>query len=270
MCGICGFVGDKENRKPVLAEMMNAIQHRGPDAKGIYQNDEVSFGFCRLSIIDRKTGNQPMFNEDKTMCLIFNGEIYNYQELRNELADRGHTFCTMSDSEVLLHGYEEYGEELLLKLRGMFAFVIWDFVNKRLFAARDFFGIKPFYYTVVDNNFVFASEIKSILCFPGVEKRVNEKALEEYLAFQYSVLEETFFKGIFRLNPGHFLTYEDGKIKIQRYFVPNLEPQEIDDREAEEKLEAVLKESVERHRVSDVEVGLFFQVALTPIIWRQN
>ena len=257
MCGICGFIGDKENRKSVLAEMMNAIRHRGPDAEGTYQNDEVSFGFCRLSIIDRKTGNQPMFNEDKTLCLIFNGEIYNYQELRNELADKGHTFCTMSDSEVLLHGYEEYGEKLLLKLRGMFAFAIWDSVNKKLFAARDFFGIKPFYYTVVGNNFVFASEIKSVLWFPGVEKRVNEKALEEYLAFQYSALEETFFKGIFRLNPGHFLTYEDGKIKIQRYFVPNLEPQEIADEEAEEKLGAALKESVKIHRVSDVEVGTF-------------
>ena len=189
MCGICGFVGDKEEKKTILSEMMSAIRHRGPDNEGIYQDEEISFGFCRLSIIDMKTGNQPMFNEDRTKCLIFNGEIYNYRELREELQEKGHVFSTGSDSEVLLHGYEEYGEDLLLKLRGMFAFVIWDSRKKRLFAARDFFGIKPFYYSVVDGHFVFASEIKSILCFPGVKKEVNEKAMELYLAFQYSVLE---------------------------------------------------------------------------------
>ena len=165
MCGICGFVGDKEEKKTILSEMMSAIRHRGPDNEGIYQDEEISFGFCRLSIIDMKTGNQPMFNEDRTKCLIFNGEIYNYRELREELQEKGHVFSTGSDSEVLLHGYEEYGEDLLLKLRGMFAFVIWDSRKKRLFAARDFFGIKPFYYSVVDGHFVFASEIKSILCF---------------------------------------------------------------------------------------------------------
>ena len=257
MCGICGFVGDKEEKKTILSEMMSAIRHRGPDNEGIYQDEEISFGFCRLSIIDMKTGNQPMFNEARTKCLIFNGEIYNYRELREELQRKGHIFATGSDSEVLLHGYEEYGEDLLLELRGMFAFVIWDSRKKRLFAARDFFGIKPFYYSVVDGHFVFASEIKSILCFPGVKKEVNEKAMELYLAFQYSVLEETFFKGIYRLNPGHFLVYENGKTKIQRYFVPNLEPEKMDDAEAEAKLEKVLKESIKRHHVSDVEVGGF-------------
>ena len=257
MCGICGFTGEKENKNAVLAEMMSAIHHRGPDAQGIYQDKDISLGFCRLSIIDLKTGNQPLFNEDRTICLVFNGEIYNYKELRRELEEKGHKFTTDSDSEVLVHGYEEYGEKLLLKLRGMFAFAVWDSVKKRLFAARDFFGIKPFYYSMADGNLVFASEIKSILCFPGIKKEVNEKALQQYLAFQYSALEETFFKGIFRLNPGHFLVYEDGKVKVQRYFEARLEPEEVEDEEAEKKLETVLKESMERHRVSDVEVGAF-------------
>lgn len=257
MCGICGFTGEKEQKQKILKEMMDSIRHRGPDGDGIFQNGEISFGFCRLSIIDRRTGDQPIFNEDKTMCLIFNGEIYNYQELRTELEKKGHVFSTQSDSEVLIHGYEEYGKDLLLKLRGMFAFAIWDSVRKKLFAARDFFGIKPFYYSMTDGCFVFASEIKSILCFPGVEKKVNEKALELYLTFQYSVLDETFFKGIFKLNPGHYLTYENGKTEIQRYFTPELEPDEIKDEDAEKELEAILEKSLKRHSVSDVEIGSF-------------
>ena len=256
MCGICGFIGQKDNRLAILSDMMNAIRHRGPDSNGIFQRDEVSLGFCRLSIIDLKKGDQPMFNERGTMCLIFNGEIYNYRELRENLEQKGHVFSTDSDSETLLHGYEEYGEGLLKKLRGMFAFAIWDFRRKRLFAARDFFGIKPFYYAEIDGCFVFASEIKSILCYPGYKKKVNEKALEQYLAFQYSVLRETFFEGIFKLEPGCFLVYENGKLKTQRYFTPILIPQDMDEN-VEMKLEKVLEESLKRHLVSDVEVGAF-------------
>lgn len=257
MCGICGFIGKKQDQKIILDEMMTAIRHRGPDAKGSYLNEEVSFGFCRLSIIDLKTGDQPIFNEDGTICLVFNGEIYNYRELRQELEKKGHVFSTETDSEVLVHGYEEYGENMLMKLRGMFAFSIWDSVRKRLFAARDFFGIKPFYYSIIDGCFVFASEIKSILCFPGFEKRVNEKALQQYLAFQYSALSETFFKGIFKLNPGYFLIYEQNDLKIHKYFTPNLEPEKVSDGEAEQKLEQVLEEALKKHLVSDVEVGSF-------------
>ena len=256
MCGICGFIGQKDNRLAILSDMMNAIRHRGPDSNGIFQRDEVSLGFCRLSIIDLKKGDQPMFNERGTMCLIFNGEIYNYRELRENLEQKGNVFSTDSDSETLLHGYEEYGEGLLKKLRGMFAFAIWDFRRKRLFAARDFFGIKPFYYAEIDGCFVFASEIKSILCYPGYKKKVNEKALEQYLAFQYSVLRETFFEGIFKLEPGCFLVYENGKLKTQRYFTPILIPQDMDEN-VEMKLEKVLEESLKRHLVSDVEVGAF-------------
>lgn len=256
MCGICGFIGKKDNRSMILSDMMDAIRHRGPDSNGVFQRDEVSLGFCRLSIIDLKNGNQPMFNENGTMCLIFNGEIYNYRELREDLEQKGHVFSTDSDSETLLHGYEEYGEGLLKRLRGMFAFAIWDFGKRRLFAARDFFGIKPFYYAEIDGNFVFASEIKSILRFPGYKKKVNEKALEQYLAFQYSALNETFFEGIFKLEPGCFLVYENGKLKTQRYFKPKLMPQEMND-DVEIKMENVLEESLKRHLVSDVEIGAF-------------
>lgn len=257
MCGICGFVGKRKDKEAILKDMMRVIRHRGPDAEGRFLNDEASFGFCRLSIIDLETGNQPIFNEDGSICLVFNGEIYNYKELRHELEEKGHIFSTETDSEVLVHGYEEYGENMLLKLRGMFAFSIWDFVHKRLFAARDFFGIKPFYYSIVDGCFVFASEIKSILRFPGFEKKVNEKALEQYLAFQYSALNETFFKGVFKLNPGYFLTYEEHDIKIHKYFTPDLKPEKMSDEEAEQKLEQVLDKSLKKHLVSDVEVGAF-------------
>ena len=200
---------------------------------------------------------QPIFNEDKTLSLVFNGEIYNYKELREELKDRGHIFYTGSDSEVLIHGYEEYGEDLLTKLRGMFAFAIWDSQKKRLFAARDFFGIKPFYYGIVNDSFIFASEIKSILCFPGIQKKVNEKALQLYLSFQYSALSETFFEGIYRLDPGSYLIYENGYLKKQKYFTPELSPQDMEDAVAERKMENVLEKSFQRHLVSDVEVGSF-------------
>lgn len=257
MCGICGFVGKRQDKEAILKDMMRVIRHRGPDAEGRFLNDEASFGFCRLSIIDLKTGNQPIFNEDGSICLVFNGEIYNYKELRHDLEEKGHIFSTETDSEVLVHGYEEYGENMLLKLRGMFAFSIWDSVHKRLFAARDFFGIKPFYYSIVDGCFVFASEIKSILRFPGFEKKVNEKALEQYLAFQYSALNETFFKGVFKLNPGYFLTYEEHDLKIHKYFSPVLNPEKMNDEEAEQKLEQVLDKSLKKHLVSDVEVGAF-------------
>lgn len=259
MCGISGFVGTKtENRELILANMMNAMKHRGPDSQGTYFSEETALGFCRLSIIDLEAGSQPMYNETKELVLVFNGEIYNYRELRDELEKKGHVFANHSDSEVLLHGYEEYGEELLDKLRGMFAFVIWDDRNKRLFAARDFFGIKPFYYAVIHGSFVFASEIKSILEFPGYEKKVNEEALEQYLSFQYSVLDETFFKGIHTLRPGHHLTYENRHVNIHKYFDPLLCPEKRgNEKELTDKLDNVIQDSIRCHMVSDVEVGSF-------------
>lgn len=259
MCGISGFVGTKtENRELILANMMNAMKHRGPDSQGTYFSEETALGFCRLSIIDLEAGSQPMYNETKDLVLVFNGEIYNYRELRDELEKKGHVFANHSDSEVLLHGYEEYKERLLDKLRGMFAFVIWDDRNKKLFSARDFFGIKPFYYAVIHGSFVFASEIKSILEFPGYEKQVNEEALEQYLSFQYSALEETFFKGIHTLKPGHHLTYENRHVTIHKYFDPLLCPEKKgNDKELTDELDHVIQDSIRCHMVSDVEVGSF-------------
>ena len=175
MCGICGIIGETKEKEHVLARMMKVMEHRGPDGGDTHVSDGALLGFRRLSIIDLDTGMQPMLNEDGSMALVFNGEIYNYQALRKVLKQKGHVFGNSSDSEVLLHGYEEYGQELLGKLRGMFGFAIWDDKKKALFAARDYFGIKPFYYAVVDNTLVFASEIKCILEYPGYQKRVNEE-----------------------------------------------------------------------------------------------
>lgn len=257
MCGICGFTGSKVSKELILDKMMKKIIHRGPDSGGSYIDEDMNMGFRRLSIIDLDNGIQPMFNQDKTKVISFNGEIYNYRDLKEELISKGHTFSNISDTEVLLHGFEEYGEAVLDKLRGMFAFVVWDIVNKKLFAARDMFGIKPFYYAVIDGELIYASEIKSILEYPAYKKEVNKEALAEYLSFQYSVLDETFFKGIYKLRPGHFLRFENGKLEIKRYFDPMLMPDknERDEKELTEKIDAVLKDSIKYHMVSDVEVA---------------
>lgn len=259
MCGICGFIGDTEEKRQVLERMMQAIRHRGPDGSDSYLSQEAALGFQRLSIIDLEWGMQPMYNETGSKVLIFNGEIYNYKALRKELLRKGHIFRSLSDSEVLLHGYEEYGTKLLLMLRGMFSFAIWDEEKKELFAARDFFGIKPFYYTLAGNNLVFASEIKSILEYPGYRRKVNEAALEQYLSFQYPVLTETFFKGIYQLPPGHFLMYQDGgKLQVVQYFKPELSPEKKGNRKEKiREVQQVIKQSVSRHLVSDVKVGSF-------------
>ncbi|MDR1029076.1 MAG: asparagine synthetase B, partial [Clostridiales Family XIII bacterium] len=182
--------------------MTDAIRHRGPDDEEYYADDVCSLGFRRLSIIDLGGGAQPMFNEDRSLVLVFNGEIYNYRAIKEELTAAGHVFATRSDSEVLLHGYEEYGEGLLDRLRGMFAFVIYDKNRRELFGARDFFGIKPLYHAIVADSFLFGSEIKSFLHFPGFKKEMNERALEHYLSFQYSPGPETFFAGVYKLTPG--------------------------------------------------------------------
>ena len=187
MCGICGFIGKTKeiDREEVLGKMMEAIVHRGPDEGRSWISEDAALGFRRLSIIDLGS-MQPILNETREMVLLFNGEIYNYQELRKELLAAGHRFSTEGDSEVLLHGYEEWGEELPRRLRGMFAFVIWDEKHKKLYAARDPFGIKPFYYAPLPGCFLFASEIKAILPHPAYEKRLNPEALEQFLSFQYS------------------------------------------------------------------------------------
>ena len=258
MCGICGFIGKKEGQTEITGNMLKAIRHRGPDGQGIRVRGDAALGFCRLSIIDLDGGMQPMENETGDMALVFNGEIYNYMDLRKELEKAGHTFASHSDSETLIHGYEEYGEKIFDHLRGMFAFALWDEKKKRLFAARDFFGIKPFYYAMIDGCFVFASEIKSILEFPGCRREVNREALEQYLSFQYSVLDETFFKGIYRLEAGSFLTFENGRIHVEKYFDPLLTPEKkCSEQLLFKRLEKTLKDSVECHMVSDVEIGAF-------------
>ncbi len=258
MCGICGIIGETKEKAYVLERMMKKMEHRGPDGGDTYIGDRAMLGFRRLSIIDLDAGMQPMYNEDGSMVLVFNGEIYNYQALRQMLTQKGHQFQNDSDSEVLIHGYEEYQKDLLDKLRGMFGFAIWDEKKQRLFAARDYFGIKPFYYTLIGDTLVFASEIKCILEYPEYQRKVNEKALEQYLSFQYSVLTETFFEGIYQLMPGHYLVYEKGEVKVSRYFDPVLLP---DMHKKEAKLTAevkkVMEQSVRKHLVSDVEVGSF-------------
>lgn len=258
MCGICGFTGQVADRDQVIKNMTEVITHRGPDSDGVFCDDTIAMGFRRLSIIDLGTGSQPIYNEDKTLVLTFNGEIYNYQDLRKILIEKGHTFYTDTDSEVLVHGFEEWQEGLLDRLRGMFGFAIYNTQDKSVFIARDFFGIKPMHYTMIDGNFVYASEIKSILEYPGFVKKFNTRALDTYLSYQYCVPPETFFEGVYCLLPGHYLWYKDGKAETTRYFDPKFEPDEtMTEEEAVDKIEQVFENSVNAHKIADVEVGCF-------------
>lgn len=259
MCGFTGFVGATDNREQILENMMNTIVHRGPDSSGSFIDEDAALGFRRLSIIDiSATGDQPLYNEDKTLVLTFNGEIYNYQELREELIEAGHIFTTHTDSETLLHGYEEWGEKLVDRLRGMYAFVIWDRRKKKLFGARDIFGIKPFYYAQMNGCLLFGSEIKSFVEHPKFDKVFNEEALGNYLSFQFVPTNETFFKGVFCLQPGHYFTYENGGMEITRYFEPNFtgDTDKTFD-EIVDEVEKTMIESVAAHKISDVEVGSY-------------
>ncbi|MBQ8623452.1 MAG: asparagine synthase (glutamine-hydrolyzing) [Oscillospiraceae bacterium] len=258
MCGFVGFTNELKDATPVLQKMMDSIAHRGPDSEGKYIDDKIALGFRRLSIIDLSQGHQPLFNEDGSLVLTFNGEIYNYQTLREELIKCGHEFSTNTDSEVLLHGYEQWGKSLLKKLRGMFAFVIWNKNTNELFGARDFFGIKPMYYANMNGTFMFGSEIKSFLHHPHFEKVLNETALENYLTFQYSPCVETFFKGVYKLLPAHCFTYKGGKLETERYWEINFdadEKPELD--EWVDMISDTFKNSVEAHKIADVEVGSF-------------
>ena len=258
MCGIAGFMGQVESRADVIRNMTEVITHRGPDSDGFFTDDNISMGFRRLSIIDLGAGHQPIYNEDKSLVLTFNGEIYNYQDLRKELIAKGHKFYTDTDSEVLVHGFEEWKEDMLPKLRGMFGFAIYNTKDNSLFIARDFFGIKPMHYTQIGNDFVYASEIKSILEYPKFEKKFNRKALDSYLSFQYAVPPETFFEGVYCLMPGHYLWYKDGEVETTRYFEARFNPnEEMTEEEAVDKIEKVFENSVNAHKIADVEVGCF-------------
>ena len=258
MCGIAGFMGQVENRADVIRNMTEVITHRGPDSDGFFTDDNISMGFRRLSIIDLGAGHQPICNEDKSLVLTFNGEIYNYKDLRKELIAKGHKFYTDTDSEVLVHGFEEWKEDMLPKLRGMFGFAIYNTKDNSLFIARDFFGIKPMHYTQIGNDFVYASEIKSILEYPKFEKKFNRKALDSYLSFQYAVPPETFFEGVYCLMPGHYLWYKDGEVETTRYFEARFNPnEEMTEEEAVDRIEKVFENSVNAHKIADVEVGCF-------------
>ena len=262
---VCGFAGYFINgyggdRRAVIQAMVDRIVHRGPDQADYYVDDDIALGFRRLSIIDLEGGSQPIQNEDGTKVLVFNGEIYNYRDLRQELIDAGHVFKTQTDSEVLLHGYEEWGAKLLDRLRGMFAFVVWDSVEKKLFGARDIFGIKPFYYYQRGTDFFFGSEIKSFLSHPDFVKELDESKLPDWLCYEYLPMRQTFFKNVYKLLNGEYFEWQDGTLSIHKYYDVadyfkadnTLSPQEWEQRITDE-----FVESVAVHQISDVEVGCF-------------
>ncbi len=260
MCGFVGFTGKQENKKTIIEKMSELIAHRGPDGEGYFIDDGVTLGHRRLAILDIEGGKQPMVSEDKNIVVVFNGEIYNFLEIRKELEEKGHIFMTdHSDTEVLIHGFKEWGEELVPKLRGMFAFAIWNTQTQELFCARDHFGIKPFYYYVTKNsNLLFGSEIKSFLAHDEFKKELNEKQLELYLAFQYSPGEETFFKGVKKLMPAHHMAFKNGILDVKRYWTPVIEDYNAKDANVSiDDAENIMKNSVEAHKISDVEIGSY-------------
>lgn len=262
MCGICGFTGNLKTTtftsQAVIKQMADTITHRGPDSEDYFVDEGAAFGFRRLSFVDLDQGGQPMFNEDRTKVLVFNGEIYNYPELRETLTELGHHFATGADTEVIIHGYEQYGAEVVHHLRGMFAFAIYDTLTGDMFCARDPFGIKPFYYAHIKGELVFGSEIKAILAYPLVDKQVNLDALTNYLSFQYSVLPQTFFEGIHKLLPGHSLTYHQGQLTVNKYHtVSFVADHQRSLREAVAQIDQVVGESIAMHNRSDVEIGSF-------------
>lgn len=260
MCGFVGFIGKqkKEDKKKIIKDMADAIIHRGPDSDGYFYDENIALGFRRLSIIDLKGGSQPIYNEDKTKVIVFNGEVYNYKELKEELLKKDHIFKTNTDTEVILHGYEEYKEKLFPKLRGMFAFVIYDTKTQELVGCRDHFGIKPFYYYKNGKNFMFGSEIKGLIPNPEFKKEVNDKALKMYLIFQYSVFEETFFKNVFKLKPGHYFKYKNGSLEIKQYFEIKYNKVNKPYEEYKKEIKDILANSIKYHQItSDVEVGSY-------------
>jgi len=264
MCGITGKIFFDKARKvdpTVLKNMSDTIRHRGPDDEGFYIDDNVGLGFRRLSIIDLVTGHQPLANEDETIWIVFNGEIYNYKELQENLIRQGHIFRTKSDTETIVHLYEQYGTDCLQYLRGMFGFAIWDGRKKRLFCARDRFGIKPLYYYVDNEKLVFGSEIKTILKAGNIDRALSYDALDSYMAYGYITSDLSIYKNIKKLQPAHYLLFSfDGKpsLDIKRYWEIQFEPDfSKTENEWAEELEACLSETVRLHMISDVPLGAF-------------
>jgi len=258
MCGICGklnFDWEALVSPSLIKAMADSIIHRGPDDEGYYFSGPVGFGFRRLSIIDLNTGHQPLSNEDGSVWVVFNGEIYNYQELRADLKSKGHVFRTKTDTEVIVHLYEEYGESCAEKLRGMFAFAIWDDREKLLLLARDRVGIKPLYYWQTDRSIIFASEIKALLVDAEVSREVDPAMIDRFLSFYFVPGQETLFKGIRKLAPGNYLVARENKVEIHQYWDLQFTESRITLGEAEDRTLELLDEVVRLHMISDVPVG---------------
>jgi asparagine synthase (glutamine-hydrolysing) len=258
MCGICGIVDRNPQNHALIESMTDILRHRGPEKAGYFHHDDVSLGHRRLSIIDLETGDQPIYNEDRTLVILFNGEIYNYPDLRRQLIQRGHHFTTKSDTEVLVHAYEEYNLDFLKDLNGIFAFALYDISKKRLILVRDHFGIKPLHYWLNNGVFLFASEIKAILLHPAVKRQINPQALHCQINLRYNQDQETLLKNIYRVLPAHYLIYEDGHLRQERYYqVPVVLNFKMQEAEAIEGIRFHLRQAVKRQLISDVPLGVY-------------
>lgn len=266
MCGFVGLLDDNDqtyDHRAAIVAMADAIAHRGPDSEGYFEDGRAALGFRRLAIIDLAGANQPLYNENRSLVLVFNGEIYNYRELRRQLADAGHVFSTQGDAEVVLHGFEQWGEGVLDRLRGMFAFALYDTATGELFCARDTFGIKPLYYAVEDGRILFGSEIKGLLAHPHARRSLNERRLAHWLCMEYLPDEETLFEGVRKLPAGHWLRWRNGRAERGRWFVPRFAPDAGRSlKESAEAIEAALRESVAAHAIADVDVGCFLSAGV--------
>ncbi len=261
MCGIIGFINSDRHQpalKPVAHAMNDAIVHRGPDDEGFYFNGHIALGMRRLSIIDLAGGQQPICNEDESVWVVFNGEVYNFQSLREELLKRGHSFRTQSDTEVLVHLYEEHGDDLVQHLNGMFGFALWDERRQRLLLARDRMGEKPLYFTQNQQAFVFASELKALLQHPSVERRLNLLALRKYLQYEFVPSPYSMIRNVWKLPPAHRLIFENGRYHYERYWQLNYgaERLQLSEAEAAEEVRQRLREAVRLRLVADVPVGV--------------
>jgi asparagine synthase (glutamine-hydrolysing) len=265
MCGIAGFVESQSSqpfdagaRLDLAHRMCAVIAHRGPDDEGIWTQDGVALGMRRLSIIDLSTGHQPIRNEDGTIWIVFNGEIYNFRELRAELAEAGHRFYTSTDTEAIVHAYEQWGADAIARLRGMFGLAIWDGRSRTLLLARDRMGIKPLHYALAGGRLYFGSEIKSLLEAPDVPRDLDADALDHYLSFLYTPRDGSIFRSIAKLPPGHLLTWRDGRVAVEQYFeLPSEESYDGSEADAVRDLRSVLTDAVRSHMVSDVPLGAF-------------
>ncbi len=255
MSGIAGYISKNKPSKKILKSMTDRIAHRGPDGEDFYLDDNAALGYRRLAVQDVEKGTQPLYNASKDLVLICNGDIYNYKELRKELENKKYKFKTNTSEEVIVHGYEEWGKEITSKLRGMFAFVLWNKKEQELFMARDKWGIKPLYYYETEDTLLFGSEIKAFLDHPDFKKEFNEEILSAYLCFNSVPTEETFFKGVKRIEPGYQATYKDGKLELERYFALEFNEKEQDVEVLANEINEAMNDSVKRHFEADVEVG---------------